>query len=499
MNKVKFIEKKRAFLFNLLILFSFFIITFVWYRNNNWKVLMGDDLIAIGSFQENGFWKTLYNPDNISLGKIRPVSIILLYFVYIICGIEYAKYYFVLRLLLVISIYFVFVLCRKMEIKLPYAYVISLTMLTCPFSAYGVWQALGILEIFSLLCCVCCLYFQYKIIGCCIQKKIYYNVIYCSIIFALLIFNAERFMYLVAVFELVVLLNKYLTIKEKGFLSIIYFLPIIARSVLLHAVGASAVGTGRGSILALFSTLGAYTLKAFVNMLGFSLGDQWHGGFTLYDLPLVILIISSLRVFIFIGIAFNVLVNFIKKENSRNNFEVIVMYVFSITSLFSYALVGATHGEDRFLWVPYVYYLLALGKYVSNSKPEKIYIWQSTIVLITILASNYYYIVNKIHVHFRYSQEMAQTCIDSINNIENWNLVENVCCINSRDYFWVFGDQYFFKMYVNENLNTYYYDTFEDIDSYINKEDTLLVFPDADHLIPYGAKACWFTDYMQEY
>lgn len=458
---------------------------------------MGDDLTAIGSFQENGFWGTLYNPYNISLGKVRPVSIILLYFVYVICGIDYAKYYLIARILLAISTYFVFILCRKVEIKTSCAYAISVIIITCPFSAYGVWQVLGILEIFSLLCCVWCLYFQYKIIRCCDKKAITHNVIYCSIIFALLIFNAERFMYLVAVFELVILLNKYLNIKNKFFLGIIYFLPIIVRSVLLHMAGASAVGTGRGSILALFSTLGAYTLKAFVNMLGFSLGDQWHGGFTLYELPLVILIISSLRVFIFIGIAFNVLVNQIKDLNNQNNFEVFVMYVFSITSLFSYALVGSTHGEDRFLWVPYIYYLLALGKYISNCKPEKIYIWQTVIVLITILSSNYYYMVNKIHVHFRYSQEMAQTCINSIKNIENRDLVENVCCIYSRDYFWVFGNQYFFKLYVNEKVNTYYYDTFEDVEDYINKESTLLVFPDADYPIPYGSKACWYSDYIQ--
>lgn len=316
----------------------------------------------------------------------------------------------------------------------------------------------------------------------------------CTIAFALLIFNAERFMYLVAVFILVILANQKINYKEKAFLSVLYFSPIICRSILLHIAGSSTMETGRGSILTLFSTLGIYALKGFVNMLGFSLGDQWHGGFTLQELPLIILIISSLRVVVFIGIGFIVLINLLKSNYSKKYFEILIMYLFSLTSLFSYALVGATHGEDRFLWIPYIYYLFALTKYISNCEEFKMHVLSIALVALTILISNFYYITNKVHVHFRYSQEMAQTCIENIKNLENYETVQNVCCVKPNDYFWIFGNQLFFNLYVSENTNVFYYDSFDEIDAQLKTENTIVVFIDEDYPIPYGTAACWIGD-----
>lgn len=488
------IEKRNKLIHHFVILVSFFAITFIWYRNNKWSVLMGDDLIAIGNLKEVGFWRTLFSPENISLGKVRPVSTILLYFIYLACGLSYKKYYFVLRLLLVISAFVIFELSKRTGVKEPYAYSISLFFITCPFSAYGVWQALGILEIFSLLCSIFCSYYQYKVIQSPDKKSIRINAMLCTIAFALLIFNAERFMYLVAVFILVILANQKINYKEKAFLSVLYFSPIICRSILLHIAGSSTMETGRGNILTLFSTLGIYALKGFVNMLGFSLGDQWHGGFTLQELPLIILIISSLRVVVFIGIGFIVLINLLKSNYSKKYFEILIMYLFSLTSLFSYALVGATHGEDRFLWIPYIYYLFALTKYISNCEEFKMHVLSIALVALTILISNFYYITNKVHVHFRYSQEMAQTCIENIKNLENYETVQNVCCVKPNDYFWIFGNQLFFNLYVSENTNVFYYDSFDEIDAQLKTENTIVVFIDEDYPIPYGTAACWIGD-----
>ena len=120
------IEKRNKLIHHFVILVSFFAITFIWYRNNKWSVLMGDDLIAIGNPKEVGFWRTLFSPENISLGKVRPVSTILLYFIYLACGLSYKKYYFVLRLLLVISAFVIFELSKRTGVKEPYAYSISL-------------------------------------------------------------------------------------------------------------------------------------------------------------------------------------------------------------------------------------------------------------------------------------------------------------------------------------------------------------------------------------
>lgn len=494
--------------FSLLLAFVF---TFVWYQSTHWTVLMGDDLIAVAGFNDLGLWGNLLNSADIMMGKIRPTQKIMLYVVYRLCGIDYQAYYVVTRIFIVAASVVAYVVARKMDINKLCSGIIVILLITCPFSAYGAWQYIGVSESFSLICCVIYGYLSYKLLYAMELKNQNKYVIVSAIWFAVLVFNAERFMYLVAVQILIILFKSSVEWRWKIGQAVIAVSPIFFRSSMLNILGSSSLGTGREDIWTLISTLIPYAIKGFVNMLGFAIGDDWHGGFVLTKLSPFVLILSSIRMFVFLGVLFDVLKRVVV-ERQREFVEIIVWYLFSLTSLFSYALVGATHGEDRFLWIPYVFYLFAFCRYVekvastdtSDSKSSGSCKYIIVGIALTgcccLVASNYYYLKNKEHVHFRYSQEIAQTAIDSIRQLENSENVHNVAFVKPNDYSWVFYGNSFVRFYIDEDVDAYYYNSVEELNE--NREmlgeNTIVIYPDADYEIPYGAKAYWINDFTKE-
>lgn len=489
------------------------VMVFIWYPNNHWKILMGDDLIAVTDFKENGFIGSLINATDFSLGKIRPIQKIILYFVYLICGIEYKKYYIVSRIAVGIGIFIIYKIMKFCEIDAVKSICIVILILTCPFSAYAAWQYIGITETFSLVCCVLyaystCLYYYEKD-----EKKCRIIIGVSSFYLALLIFNAERFMYMVVIHIIVILIKRSCSWKKKITRVVISIWPIGIRSLILKGMGTTALGTGRESIWKLLSNIIPYAIRGFVNMLGFSIGDSWHGGFSILQIPPVILVISCFRVFIYIGVLYTAIKKVIlEKETSM--IEILVWYIFSLSSLFSYALVGETHGEDRFLWVPYVFYLFALVKYVQIQYKnrtlfflcnENRYVYQikkSFIVMggIVLVASNFYYYLAKGGVHFRYSQEIAQTAYDNIMKLGGEENIENVAFVNPNDYAWVFYGDSFVHYYLNENISAYYYDSVEQLNNDREKlgSKTVIIYPDLNYKVPFGASAYWIDDFNEE-
>ena len=156
--------KKKEIEYTLvLILLAIFV--FVWYRNNHWSVLMGDDLIAVNEFDTLGLKNSLLSSADLAMGKFRPIQKIILWFAYLLCGIKYKKYYLLTRIVLVIISFIIYLLIRKMEIGYIKAVIITFFLITCPFSAYGAWQYIGITESFSLLCCIICGFCSYLLLN----------------------------------------------------------------------------------------------------------------------------------------------------------------------------------------------------------------------------------------------------------------------------------------------------------------------------------------------
>ena len=109
---------------------------------------------------------------------------------------------------------------------------------------------------------------------------------------------------------------------------------------------------------------------------------------------------------------------------------------------------------------------------------------------------NGYYVKNKVHVHYRYSQEMAQTCFENVSTLVEEKPVENIYCIKPSDYNWVFCGDIFFRYYIDKNVNVYYYNTWDEVDINSLTENTIIVYPDDNHPIPYGTDACWIEDFQ---
>lgn len=502
-----YINKKKTIEF-IILLAILTVVGFGWYRNGRWSVLMGDDLIAVYGFKTLGFWGNLFNMTDISMGKIRPVQKTILWIAYVICDTDYKKYILLSKIALVLVAFCIYIMVRKMNIDVMKSAAISTLIITCPFSAYGAWQYIGITESFSLLCCIAYGFFSYKILYEKDKKKCHWYVLINTVLFTVLIFNAERFMYLVAALGIIIIIKKELRWTEKTIYLIYSVSPIVFRSVVLHFLGSVALGTGRSGIGELVRTLVPYAIRGYINMLGFSIGDEWHGGFTFTSISPIILVLSSIRVFIFIGILYSSVKSYIYTWENKH-LEIVMWYLFSLTSLFSYALVGQTHGEDRFLWIPYIFYLIALMRYAELEEIDfKCSFKNKTIVNICLMIftlfvtmSNYYYLENKVHVHFRYSQEMAETAIESVKELKDYENIEQVVCINSNDYQWVFYGESFFHFYLNEKCTVYYYSTYDDfiLDRGQFGDNTVIVCPDPDYPIPYGTQALWLGDYLQQF
>ncbi|WP_312647420.1 hypothetical protein [Aminipila sp.] len=503
-------DRKSAYILDYFLPIILVAITFMWYQNNNWSVLMGDDLIAVTGFKNLGFWGNLFCADDIAMGKIRPIQKAMLYVVYYFCGIDYKAYYIVSRILVAIAAISFYLGSRKINGNRILSVGVAVLIVTCPFSAYGAWQYIGVSESFSLICCVLYGVTAYKTIWCEDNLK---NHIFLSIIFALLIFNSERFMYICAVTILMICINFGVKWRRKILYIFILIWPILLRSVLIKVLGSTSLGTGREDIGTLLSTLVPYAIKGYINMIGFSIGDDWHGGFSIVQLSPLILMISSLQLFIFMGVLFDVCrLTFVEKR--KKYLSIIMWYLFSLTSLFSYALVGATHGEDRFLWVPYAFYLFALVDYATKQlgdkkennttgkKSFKNIAWRVCTLgaCVIILVSNYYYFNLKTHVNFRYSQEMAETAKESIELLEGFENVENIAFVNPNDYSWVFYGNSFTSFYISESANSYHYNSVDELNK--NREllgdNTIVIYPDLSHDVPYGAKAYWINDFHEE-
>lgn len=487
---------KKELVINILVFCSFIFLVFIFYQNNKWKVLMGDDLFAVNGFKDNGFWGTIINPLNFEGGKIRPVSTVFLYLSYLICDLDFSKYYLVNRVVLVIVVFLVYILVKKFKINSLFAYIISVLLITSPFSSYSVWQMIGICESVSLLLSVLCLYYIIKLLY---GETNYDNNKYiglCTLFYFLLIFNAERFMYLIIIFISVIVYKK-INIKYKIIYSLMLSSPILIRAIILKLANGDGLNTGRGEVGSLMSGIIAYGIRGAINLMGFSLGDQWLGGFDFFSLPSYIMVIGSLLLILSVGMFWGSICKWLKNSD-KNSFEIFVIFCFSFSSLFSYALVGKTHGEDRFLWIPYVFLWIGIMKYITiNVKCN----WKTNLVVfgmaLLFLISNFYYVKNKVYTNYRYSQEEAQTCFDNVSSLILEKKVNEICCIRSNDYKYIFYDQKFFEYYIDSDIKIYYYNSFEEIDKSIISENTIIIYPDTNVVVPYCTVACWAEDYQE--
>ena len=494
LNKNKVIRNKSV-IWRIIVFLSIIAFTFIYYPNNSWEVLMGDDLTAVSNYVEEGLWGVLFNPINAQMGKVRPVSTILLYLSYLLCGLDFSKYYLLNRLMLAGGAFLIAHISYRLGVNKIGAFLVSILLISTPFSSYAVWQMIGVCETLSLVLCIAFLFLVIKISEGSERQNIRKNVLLCFAVFTVIIFNAERFMYLIVLFVFAMAINRAIALKEKVIYTIIMSTPIIARTIFINLSGGTSLNTGRGEVDSLIGDMTAYAIRGAVNMYGFSIGDQWHGGFDFFSLPTYILIIASCFLLTSIGIFFWALSNYIKERN-KSALTILIIFLMSYSSLFSYALVGETHGEDRFLWISYVSVCLGMILYFSKTIQSKKCLYGVLALNFFLVIMNGYYVKNKVHVHYRYSQEMAQTCFENVSTLVEEKPVANICCIKPGDYNWVFCGNIFFRYYIDKNVNVYYYNTWDELDINLLAGNTIIVYPDENHPIPYGTEACWIEDFQ---
>ena len=80
------------------------------------------------------------------------------------------------------------------------------------------------------------------------------------------------------------------------------------------------------------------------------------------------------------------------------------------------------------------------------------------------------------------------------------NLLYEIAFVNPNDYSWVFYGNSFVQFYISENANAYYYNSTDELDAdrALLGTNTIVVYPDSEHAVPYGAKAYWINDFHEE-
>lgn len=483
-----------------LVLCGLTLLIFLWYRNNDWTVLVGDDLHLINMFEQHGLWNTMFSEEFIQLGKVRPVSMLLTFFSYSLCGLNFEKYYILNRIALSLSAFTIYSICKKIDISKWLACVTATLIVICPFNEYGVWQVYGICEIASLLLCVIsirlllCYFYSDK------QTISFRFTLANAFVFFVIVMNAERFMYLFAIYFIAVIIKKQKMFHKLAHIGI-YVSAIALRIILLVMSGSPILGTGRGEVGSLLDTFIPNALRAFVNMFGFALGDEWHGRFSLFQIPSWILLLSAIKMLLVFCLGIHT-VYMCLKHRDRYELGNLIILGFCILSLFCYALVGTTHGEDRFIWIPYASCVMFICRCISPyfHNAAKLFDKKRIVSIIALLlfsASDAYYLANKVHAHFRYSQVMAETSCENIRKLDNYQSADNVFLIGNSDYHYVYDEGNFFKYYLfDEPVYVQYFENYTDLSNAVEQkkvlgEKTIILQPDNSYPIPYGVEANW--------
>lgn len=488
------------------------VFVFLWFGKAKYTVIMGDDIIWLYNLiEKQTFLELIFNFDQLA-GKYRPIFFIFIYLPVKIFKLSYNYYFNFNKLVFSITIFSIYCIVSRITNKKYLGIVVCILCITTPFNAYFIGQVYGLMECLSVI--FINIIFYLILIKYQERPKSHY-IYYVSFLFFLLIFTAERYMCILPAIYISILISKtkkYTKIKNCFVVSI----PIIIRFALSKIfLGFDMFATGRGNVFELMNNFIAFTYKEIVNILGFAIGDQWHGGFLIQDIPTLVLLINTLFIIVlFINIYFcaDHVKNFLSSAKNRTNYmdlissfliqykQIIITLAFFVANLVPYALVAKTHGEDRFMFAPYLFLLIFLAltfNYLSFIKIKKSLLPIMILCIILKIIPDAYYKSVKLHVNWKYSLEMAQTCYDDIKQ-KNLDLAnKNIYFVNcSPDCVWIFADQDFMKLYFNNSINTYYVDTLNDIPIDANDENSIFIVPETNIVVPYPLKSVSYREIL---
>lgn len=470
-----------------------FCLTFLWYGKTEYNVMMGDDLLYLYSELEGkSFFEAVFNINQV-MGKYRPVLFAVMYIPSRLFGIHYELYYYSNLVLLTIASSIVFFFLYKYTERRVLSFVPSIMFIISPFSAYNVGQVFGAMESLAIIFMVCVLdqTFNYT------MNKGRKSLVLLVLFWGMALFTTERMMWMFPCIILVIMFTKSKVICKLEAISLVV-LPLILKGIISNLSNVSMLETGRGSVFELISTVIPLALKGVTNVFGFALGDAWHGGFDLLSLPQGVCEISLLNlvlfiIFMYIGVISiylqwhkNVI---LEKLDSDSECDcvlctkikgLIIVFSFCVTSIASYALVAKTHGEDRFLNQTYLL-LLVFIVLISAQIPRS---YKVTIILVTMcicrMLTDYIYAKNKDGVHWKYSLKEAQTIYNAVkeknpHGIDGRNVFVMYA---TNDFPWIMGDQFFINYYFDQDSQTFYIDTIDDLPiEYRNDEKSIFLVP----------------------
>lgn len=466
-----------------ILLFCFsFLFTYVKFKNVNYTVLMGDDIIYLYDFVSNNSPLMILKNFGYVMAKYRPIYYLFMYLPVKFFGLHYQNYFlFNIVLFSVLSLVLYYVV-YKISNKVLYGILAVSLMIMTPFNAYSIMQVYGSMEILSLLIIslIFLLCYQYYI-GNATNKKCFliFLLFFCSI------FIAERNMCLALAIIFTILISQVKLLK-KLFHCFIICIPLILKHVTTIISNSNMLQTGRGTVFELLNNVIAFSLKGFINIMGYSIGDEWHGGFKIYQISGIILLIST---FIFIFV-FSFITRYVSK-NYKDLKTTLIFFVFFLVNLLPYSLIALTHGEDRFLLTPYFILIIFLFYIARNFSLKN----KNILVCICMLVAfkfivDVYYNFNKDMIHFKYSQEIAQSVYEDVKKNINTNENVDVVFLNCGDeYKWIFADKLFMKYYFGQNCDTHYFKTIDEIPNNILEDiNTLFIVPDNNFDVPFKAK-----------
>jgi hypothetical protein len=446
---------------NWLIAVFLFILNFLWFQKYHFHTFMGDDLSAYDYFRNYQGTVWHYSFAEVVANKYRPVYNLIQYIFFHFYQLNYELYFYTNIIINFISIMFFFEITKIVSNRNIFLSVImTILMITCRFSYYNITQVFGLMEALGLFFLLCIIWSLLNYLHFRKAKNFYLAVLF----EALIIFTHERYIVLTPVFIIFVIIM-FDTKKWVGKIRLIIIasLPLILnftiKKYLLHSQFFEGTGGTHISINPL--QIMEFFVAGILNMTGVNIGAEYLNGINFFNASILIQIFTYLLVLIQIILFLTFI---FQNRNAKDNYKFVLFFILLNFSLLLSASITIRQ-EYRWLYSPYIVWLLILTFVIAKLKFRKVSIIIPLVILALMVNNDYQYRNFMQRVYFMNALKLADSTYNNIIKKYGENLRDYNVYIQKDDSLnWTFLGATFFNVYTNSQNKINYVDDFSKID-----------------------------------
>lgn len=368
----KYLSNNANSIYHSSIIIVLILVNYIWFKDFSKLVFSMDDPWVIDSFSDTT--KSFFEQTFLNTGanRFRPIFSFFQYIELELFGKSYSNIVFFnifFNGLIIITLYSIILNVTKSKF-LPF--LVTLLYLTSRFSYYNITEFNGILESLSIFFLLMMIIFSIKF-WMYRNKSYYYAVL---LFYFCIIFTHERYIVLAGFIIFMLFMVNFLSIKQKIIYSFFPIIILIFNITIKKFVLALPflVGTGSSHEMGFqFKQSLIHYFQSLFNILGYSNGPLYLNGYTIEVMTkseqICTGIILLLTVIIFLRFLYTNII--CKKENRINEIKIFLLFLSAILLIIlSFSL--TIRVEQRWLYAPYVLYIIYFTYIVNKQKSKYI-------------------------------------------------------------------------------------------------------------------------------